>query len=127
MVKTRQGWLESKEVVEVWYDPKVISYESLLGFADDNECARQVWTRNEKQQSVAQEKVGDRSKLFKDAIRLDKEQKYYLLQTPLKELALSEAQASRVNASLEGNWKQYLSPTQLKQAEELLKPKKDEG
>jgi hypothetical protein len=126
VVKTRQGWLESKEVVEVWYDPKVISYEALLGFADDNECARQVWTRTEKQLAIAQEKASDRAKLFQGAIRLDKEQKYYLLQTPLKELALSEAQASRVNASMDGNWKQYLSPTQRKQAQELLKPKKDE-
>jgi len=56
-------------------------------------------------------------------LRMDKEQKYYLLQTPLKDLALSEAQACRVNASLDGDWKQYLSPSQVKQAE-LLRRKR---
>ena len=80
---------------------------------------------NEKQQAVALEKVGERSKSFKGAIRLDKDQKYYLLQTPLKKLALSEAQASRVNASMDGNWKQFLSPIQRMQAEELLNPQED--
>jgi hypothetical protein len=60
-------------------------------------------------------------------LRMDKEQKYYLMQTPMKDLALSEAQACRVNASLDGNWKQYLSPSQLKQAELLRRKRLTDG
>ena len=123
-MKTRQGWVDKNEVVEVWYDPKVLAYEELLAFADDNECARQVWTRTAAQLAVATKRLGERARSLQAAVRLDPEQKYYLLQTPLKALPMSEAQASRVNASLKGDWKQYLSPLQRQQAEKLMQAEK---
>ena len=56
-----------------------------------------------------------------DKLRLDKEQKYYLLQTPLAALPLSEAQACRVNASLQDEgFFAYLSPRQAKAAATLF-------
>jgi len=96
-MKTRQGWVGKDEVVQVWYDPKVISLPQLSTHAE---------LRTAK------------------TMRLDAQQKYYLLQSPLQELNLSEAQACRVNASLQGDWKQFLSPSQRLQADHLLKPKK---
>lgn len=110
-MKTRQAWLGKKEVVEVFYDPKVVTRKQLEAFAK----AKEFWF--EKEATVG---VADRSAPW----RLDKEQKYYLLQSPLKDLPMSEAQACRVNASLDGDWKQYLTPAQWKRAQELLKPKK---
>jgi hypothetical protein len=99
VVKTRQAWIGNKEVVEVWYDPKVVTAKKLESFAK----AKEFWA----EQIVP--------------LRMDKEQKYYLLQTPMKDLALSEAQACRVNASLDGDWKQYLSPSQILTADRLYK------
>ncbi len=110
VVKTRQAWAGETEVVEVIYDPKVVTRKELDAFATKNE----FWVQNElplKTSARAME------------LRMDKEQKYYLLQTPLKNLPMSEAQACRVNASLEGDWKQYLSPSQIKLATKLMKPK----
>jgi len=44
-----------------------------------------------------------------------------LLQTPLAKLPLSEAQACRVNAKLEGEaFLRYLSPRQVKVAQHLI-------
>lgn len=109
MVKTRQGWIGKEEVVKVWFDPKAVSYESMLDHAKANQGGRHVWDSRQGEES---------------GFRLDGEQKYYLLQSPLRDLVLSETQASRVNASLKGNWQQYLAPSQLQRAEELLHPKK---
>ncbi len=111
MVKTRQAWIGKKEVVEVVYDPKVVKLEQLRAFAKRKE----FWFEPE-----ATEAAGKKDR---PPLRMDKEQKYYLLQSALKKVPMSEAQACRVNASLKGNWKQYLSPSQLKQADLLLKPK----
>ena len=108
-MKTRQGWIGKEEVVKVWFDPKATTFGSLLNQTNTNPSSRHVWAPTE---------------VANAAFRLDGEQKYYLLQSPLRDLALSEAQASRVNASLEGDWKQYLAPSQLRQAEQLLHPKK---
>jgi len=120
VVKTRQGWIGGVEVVEVWYDPKTLPFAKLLAVAEKQDCARGVWSRSEEQQTVAKAKVGERARLFSGAIRLDAEQKYYLLKSPLKDLPLSEAQACRVNANLKGDWQRYLSPWQRAQAKDLM-------
>ena len=111
MVKTRQAWSGETEVVEVIFDPKVISRKKLDAFATQKE----FWVQKELPVQVSARTM---------ALRMDKEQKYYLLQTQLKNVPMSEAQACRVNASLEGDWKQYLSPSQNKLATTLMKPKK---
>ncbi|PCJ54847.1 MAG: hypothetical protein COA70_03925 [Planctomycetota bacterium] len=96
-------------MVKVWFDAKVLSHQSLLEKANATQGNRHVWDSRQAKEA---------------GFRLDGEQKYYLLQSPLRNLALSETQASRVNASLKGDWRQYLSPSQLKRAEQLLHPKK---
>lgn len=99
-MKTRQAWIGKEEVVEVWYDPEVVDLKALKEFGK---------ARKFKHLPKA------------DAVeRLDAEQKYYLLQTPLRGLPMSEAQACRVNASLEGDWRRWLTPLQLEEAKRLL-------
>lgn len=114
----------STEVVEVWFDPMVLPFADLLAKAEEKDCARGIWTRNDQQLVHAREKVGERAQHFEGTIRLDAEQKYYLLQSPLKQLPLSEAQACRVNATLKKGWKAYLSPWQQSQAQALLEVEK---
>ena len=120
MVKTRQGWIGGVEVVEVWYDPKTLPFANLLSVAEEKDCTRGIWSRSEEQQALAEARVGERALLFSGEIRLDAEQKYYLLKSPLKDLPLSEAQACRVNANLKGDWQRYLSPWQIAHAKELM-------
>lgn len=122
VVRTRQGWIGKEEVVEVDYDPEVVTLESLIAFGRANGNARNLWVRASSQQEEAMEAYGKRVPLYEQPLRLDKEQKYYLLQSPLHALPMSETQACRVNATLEGDWRQYLTPAQLAEADALLQP-----
>ena len=121
VIKTRQAWIGKEEVVEVWFDPKRVSFDQLLAHGRTKECARNVWWRHDAHAAAAKEALGDQAAAAPKQLRLDKEQKYYLLQTPLVALPLSEAQACRVNASLEGEaFFRYLSPRQAKAAATLF-------
>lgn len=121
MIKTRQSWIGKEEVVEVWFDPKRIGFAQLLEHGRTRECARNVWWRHESHAEIARRALGDKAAPAPKQMRLDKEQKYYLLQTPLAALPLSEAQACRVNASLaDERFFRYLSPRQAKAAATLL-------
>ena len=115
VVKTRPGFLNKEEVVEVEYDPSRISFDSLLGRAKAMECASTVYARNEAQQRTATNAVG-KSKAIRtdDAIRIDNAPKYYLAQTPLKFVPMTELQAARVNAAIgeKKNPAPLLSPRQ---------------
>lgn len=108
-----------------------MSFEKLLDHARTKDCARRVWTRTPAQAKLAKAALGDLAMAAPASIRLDAEQKYYLLQTPLAKLPLSEAQACRVNAQLESEvFLRYLSPRQAKIASHLIaaaskKDKKD--
>ncbi len=93
----------------------------MLEHARTKDCARRVWTRTPAQAKLAQAALGDLVAAAPTSIRLDAEQKYYLLQTALAKLPLSEAQACRVNAQLEGEaFLRYLSPRQVKIAQRLI-------
>lgn len=100
-----------------------MSFKKLLEHARTKDCARRVWTRTPAQAKLANAALGDLAAPAPApaSIRLDAEQKYYLLQTPLAKLPLSEAQACRVNAQLNGEaYLRYLSPRQVKLARALL-------
>ena len=122
VVQTRQGWIGKEEVVEVDYDPKVVTLESLIAFGRANGNARNLWVRDASQQEEAKQAYDKDVPLYAAQLRLDKEQKYYLLQSPLRALGMSEAQACRVNATLEGDWRRWLTPEQVRRAEVLLQP-----
>jgi len=112
--------------VEVWFDPKVTTFEELLSLARVKDCARLVWTRDKQHKAIADKVLAEKSLSFDGPIRLDGEQKYYLIQSPLAKLPMSEAQACRVNARIRGKgWQEFLSPQQLLQAKQLIQAAKD--
>jgi hypothetical protein len=114
VVSTRPGFLENREVVEVEYDPHVISYENLVKKALKAECTAPVFTRTEAQHRIATKIVGDIAVLSSDRIKPDKEPKYYLSRTSLKFLPMTPLQAARVNATInEPDHRTLLSPEQL--------------
>jgi len=117
VLMTRPGWLGPGEVVEVTFDPEVVTYASLLKHAKSKGCTDMVYTRTDEQQAHAAEVVGKQAKRSDEAIRVEGN-KYYLTQSALRAVPMTEAQASRIHASrAEGTWKRWLSPRQL----ELLK------
>ena len=114
VIETRPGMLDGGEVVEVSFDPKRLSFEDLLAFAEEHECASKVIARTDAQLELAKSVVGARASRSDKPIDIDKDIKYYLSKSPLAALPMTELQAARVNASLaEGTWRQWLSPRQL--------------
>ena len=71
VVETRPGWLGRVEVVEVTFDPEVISYHELVEEAEVRSCAAPVFTRTEAQQKVAKALVGDRAKRSDAEVRVE--------------------------------------------------------
>ena len=101
---TRSGWKDSLEVVTLTYDPAVVDYEKLVDTAKSFECASKVFAHTPEQLKIAKAKVGDaavpirKASSIRDAKASD--QKYYLIQTPLRHLPMSETQATKINAAL---------------------------
>jgi hypothetical protein len=93
VVQTRSGFVGDREVVEVLYDPKILKLADLRKGAESQDLSATL--------SAAH------------ILRYDTQPKYYLQANELKYLPMTELQASRVNASLQSDWRVYLSPKQL--------------
>ncbi|MEZ4959941.1 MAG: VPGUxxT family thioredoxin-like (seleno)protein, type 2 [Saprospiraceae bacterium] len=118
VVSTEAGFMGGREVVQVEYNPAVISYEKLLKEADKSSCAGHVYTENTTQQQVAGQVVGKSAVSSKGNYRPDNEPKYYLSRTYWKYVPMTELQAARAN-SLVGQGQmpgEVLSPRQLELA-----------
>ena len=122
VIETRSGFLGGGEIVEVSFDPQRLSYAELLQHAADNDCASKVFTRSDEHQKVAGAAIGKRSQRSDEAIRPDKDPKFYLGKTALAYLPMSELQANRVNATINGgDWSQWLSPRQIERVAAIEK------
>lgn len=100
VVATRSGWLERREVVEVVFDPSVVSFADLVARARDAECVAPVFARTEAQKAAAIEIVGaERVKRSDGEVRTD-DDKFRLSKTPLRFVPMTPLQAARVNAAL---------------------------
>ena len=114
---TRAGWLEGREVVELQFDPKLISYEQLLGQARKMNCLSHAFVSTDAQRKVAAATLGDSKASLAKAPAKDakaSDQLYYLKKSPLAKLALSPLQKTRINADLRVSVdaKRWLSPRQ---------------
>jgi hypothetical protein len=87
-------------VVEVEFDPRVISYEALVRKARERNCASKVYTRSDAQQETASAIAGKSAVRSDEEVRPDKEPKYRLRATPLRHVPMFPSQAARVNAAL---------------------------
>lgn len=111
VLSTTAGWIGKVEVVEVTYDPRRVSYADLLAHAVDRDCALRVFPRSDDQLELARAKVGDAAEFNQAAVRRVEDQKYYLAQTALRYVPMTQTQATRINADLD-NAADYLSPRQ---------------
>ena len=116
VVSTRPGFLHGFEVVEVEFDPTVLSYAELVKAAKTRQYALRVFTRNAKQQETAAKIVGNTAVVSNQSIRPDGEPKYYLSKTLLRYVPMTSMQASRVNAAIRKSEdpRSFLSPRQIK-------------
>lgn len=134
---TQAAWLHGKEVVEVVYDPQIVTYQKLLQTARQLKCASTVFARTKQQLTIAKPIVGDAAEFTTDASRPAKEsdQHFYLRRTILNYLPLTPMQATKINSALlrKKNIDSLLSPRQtqllqkLKTLQTSTKPKNERG
>lgn len=118
VVASRTGFVAGREVVEVTYDPRVVSYDQLVRAARTSGAATGAITRTAQEQTSAKAIFGARSLETGERLRPStKDDKKQLQGTPWAKLKLTPAQASRVNAAV-GRGEDptpWLSPTQRAQ------------
>lgn len=118
VISTTAGWLEDGEVVEVEFDPEVVSYEELLTEAERRGCTDRVFPRTDRQELAVRSLVDEWAKRTDEVVQVDDDTRYYLQQTPLRFLPMTALQAVRANGYAQGGLPPgLLSPSQ----EELLK------
>ena len=116
VLATKSGWREGLEVVHVKFDAAVVGYRSLIRTSRSLDCASTVFAHSDGQLAMARAEVGSDAKPttgeFREADASDR--KYYLRNSELRHLPLTELQATRVNAALakKTNVAELLSPRQ---------------
>jgi copper chaperone CopZ len=120
VVETKAGFMDGREVVQVTYDPTVISYEEVLDEGRKTRCADKAYVHNEQQARIAKQALGGNAVKSTANFRPDSQPKYYLAQTHYRAVPMTESQAARANALI-GSGKSpdaVLSPRQIVLAKE---------
>jgi len=113
--KTVAGFMNGREVVQVVYDPSLITEKQLITSANKSRCADQVYTDDKKIFSAAKKIVGEKNVAKTSKLRFDKDQKYYLKKSKYAHIPMTEYQGMKVN-SLIGSGQdpvEILSPRQV--------------
>jgi len=100
VISTNPGFMKGYEVVDVEYDPNVISYNKLLEYGKSEQVANHVFVKDGVQKSIAEKVVGKSSVSDLSNFRPDTDPKHYLSQTIYKYVPMTALQASRVNAAI---------------------------
>ncbi len=100
VLASRAGWLEGIVVVELIFDPSVVSYGELLRAAPT--CSDAVFTHSDEQQRAARAVFGDDARLARGfaEIAKDSDQKRALRGTSYAIATLTPRQAVRVNSAV---------------------------
>ena len=115
VISTKPGFMGGYEVVELEFNPKIISFEDLVKKGKSNNVASHIFTVNSGQSAVAKDIVGEGSFSPRSSFRADSRPKYYLSGTLYSYVPMTNLQIARVNASL-GSLRSpdsFLSPRQL--------------
>jgi hypothetical protein len=117
VLDTRAAWIGKREVVQVQFDPGKITYGKLLEFAVAHSCDQWIYATTDEQLVTAKKQLPDKVERFsgKPRIAKDTDQLYYLSKKALRYLALTPAQARRINGALGTGQdpKAWLSPRQI--------------
>ena len=115
VIGTKAGFMDGHEVVEVHFDPKLISMLELVNYAKSQDCASHVFVETKSQLSVVHHIMPSNKVSLKSKFKPDRESKYFINRSLYRYLPMTKTQASRVNAELGlGNSPDaLLAPSQL--------------
>lgn len=115
VTETTSGFMKGREVVEVKFNPAVVSFETLTKKASELECTDKCFVINKKQKETASKVLGPVRVEDSDLFKPDKEVKYYLSKTAYKFVPMIPIQRIQVNIALyngkDPNY--FLSPSQI--------------
>jgi hypothetical protein len=115
VISTKPGFMGGYEVVELEFNPQIVSFEDLLKKARSNNVASHVFAENQTQSAAAKDIAGEGYVSPRSSFRADSEPKYYLSGTLYRYVPMTNLQIARVNAAL-GSLQSpdlFLSPRQL--------------
>jgi len=120
---TRVGWLDGREVVDVRFDPALLSGTDVLRAARESGCADRVWVAGREELERARDLLGERAQPLRDepSRAQASDEKYYLGNSPLRFLPLTPLQVTRLNSVLGrgGDSGSVLSPRQFLLSERI--------
>lgn len=121
VIATEPGFMDGREVVQVTYDPSVVSFEKVVHTGQRAQCADRIYVHSKQQAQAAVQLIEDNKIRTKSSFRPDDEPKYYLSKTPYRAVPMTTLQAARANALI-GQGKspeRVLSPKQIAIAQEV--------
>ncbi len=98
VVGTKAGFMHGREVVEVEFNPEVVSLETLIEKGKNARCADQVFVADNDLKSKAAKAVDQGRIKNTSTFRPDSEPKYYLSKTHYQYVPMTKLQAARANA-----------------------------
>ena len=118
---TKPGFMGGREVVQVNYNPSIISFDDLAEKAKKAQCNSHVYTNDSSEKAIAKNVVGEGSISNESKFRLDKDVKYYLSRTHYRFVPMTEMQAAKVNSQIgrRKSFSDYLSPRQIALADKV--------
>lgn len=128
VIKTEAGFMDHREVVNVYYDPKKISLSDIVFEGKKNNCADAAYITKRDDKQALRKLISDNQIRDVETFRMDKQPKYYLSHTLLASIPMMPIQAVKINAAI-GAQKDplsMLSPRQLKIYHQLKKQEKNQ-
>lgn len=125
VLSTEAGFMDGREVVQLTYDPSLISFEDLVEQGMEVRCADNIYTHTEQQQKSASKVLSKGQIRQASSFRPDRAPKYYLSHTFYRAVPMTALQAARANA-LVGSGKSpetVLSPGQIRWANQMKNKK----
>ncbi len=115
VVHTEAGYMDGREVVNVYYDPQDINLKTIIKEGAEARCADRIYVDTEARVAEVKKMAATKPVRKASKFRLDREPKYYLSKTIYKYLPMSPMQSVKANV-LVGQGKKpdtILSPRQL--------------
>ncbi|MEM8909937.1 MAG: hypothetical protein AAGD05_18960, partial [Bacteroidota bacterium] len=100
VLSSTPGFMSGSEVVQVEYNPEILSYDQLAQMAAKQGCSDRIFVHSPAQKAIAEKQFDAHKIKALSDFRADREPQYYLSKSLYRYLPLLPIQASRINARI---------------------------